>query len=433
MRQVNDSVYNIIAEMGMPNPDIPVYEVEHYSQCGEDIIVLALLENIAEKFNIDLSKEKYLEIGANHPVATSASYLLNKKLKMSGVLVEANPSLLTALNRFRPDDVTLNVAVHASDTNKVTLYVSNQNEISSLEQGFVAQWADGKVGIREEVVVDAIRINDLIAENFIRCPIFISVDVEGIDLEILNDLNWNVYRPAVIQVEPSDHYRPGNTEEITACFNKNGYVVICRTSVNLIAVDIQRFLTSSKMKNTDTFNQLNSIRELAALELHELKVKYKLDDAEKAKIILNLQDQIVVAWKNNNDLQERFDTFTRANDGHIEEFARIIATYGARKKSIRNKLLVAIRCLRSEGYRLVSKSPLFDEDYYLREYPDVALSKMDPIKHYLKYGASEGRNPSSFFQTNAYLAANSDVANAGVNPLLHFLMQGFKEGRKIST
>jgi glycosyltransferase involved in cell wall biosynthesis len=33
----------------------------------------------------------------------------------------------------------------------------------------------------------------------------------------------------------------------------------------------------------------------------------------------------------------------------------------------------------------------FDRNWYLNEYPDVAKSGMDPLKHYLEYGAKEGR------------------------------------------
>ncbi len=429
MRRVNESVYNLIAEMGMVNPDIPAYEVEHYSQCGEDIIVLSLLNNIAKRHNLDLSQEKYLEIGANHPIATSASFLLHKAANMSGVLVEANPSLIPALQRFRPHDTTLNVAIHASDEKKVILYVSNQNEISSLEYGFVAQWADGKVGIKEEVAVNALRVNDLIAQNFKQCPIFLSIDVEGIDLEILNDLDWTIYRPAVVQVEPSDHYHPGNTEQIIEHFKKNGYVVVCRTPVNLIAVDIQRIFDLPVTDLNDAAEFLKNSHKSAVNKIHTLTVQYARQESENTDLILNLQDQLVQVWKKNQELIQRFDDL---NDVKMDECCRLMATYSSRKKSHKDAVLSIIRGFISHGYRLISNSPLFDSEWYLCEYPDVARARIDPVKHYLKYGASEGRNPSAFFSTNEYLAANSDVARAGLNPLLHFLTDGFKEGRKIA-
>lgn len=80
--------------------------------------------------------------------------------------------------------------------------------------------------------------------------------------------------------------------------------------------------------------------------------------------------------------------------------------------------------------KLIKKSGFFDESYYLDNNSDVKNSGLDPIKHYLKYGWKEGRNPSERFDTNFYLQTYQDVKNAKVNPLIHFIKFGIKEGRK---
>ncbi|CAM3065925.1 hypothetical protein JHFBIEKO_3072 [Methylobacterium mesophilicum] len=71
----------------------------------------------------------------------------------------------------------------------------------------------------------------------------------------------------------------------------------------------------------------------------------------------------------------------------------------------------------------------FEKDYYLKEYPDVAIGGFDPIEHYFEIGWKEGRDPSDYFSTAGYLAANPDVAAAEINPLRHFLDSGHAEGR----
>jgi len=38
-------------------------------------------------------------------------------------------------------------------------------------------------------------------------------------------------------------------------------------------------------------------------------------------------------------------------------------------------------------------NPVFDAEFYLRKYPDVAAARVDPLRHYLKYGRGEGRKP----------------------------------------
>lgn len=78
---------------------------------------------------------------------------------------------------------------------------------------------------------------------------------------------------------------------------------------------------------------------------------------------------------------------------------------------------------------LVSVSGLFDTAWYLEAYPDVAARKVDPLRHYVRHGAREGRDPNRLFSSSWYLANNPDVAKAGLNPLVHFILRGAKEGR----
>jgi hypothetical protein len=54
---------------------------------------------------------------------------------------------------------------------------------------------------------------------------------------------------------------------------------------------------------------------------------------------------------------------------------------------------------------------------------------MNPLVHYLQYGAAEGRDPHPLFDTDWYLANNPDVSWARLNPLSHYLHYGTLEGR----
>jgi hypothetical protein len=72
---------------------------------------------------------------------------------------------------------------------------------------------------------------------------------------------------------------------------------------------------------------------------------------------------------------------------------------------------------------------MFDADWYLMAYPDVAEAGSDPWLHFIDRGWREGRDPSPLFATSAYLRANADVARSGINPVLHFIEFGHFEGR----
>lgn len=80
----------------------------------------------------------------------------------------------------------------------------------------------------------------------------------------------------------------------------------------------------------------------------------------------------------------------------------------------------------------IEQSVLFDKEWYLQQYPDVAGSSdfaKNPALHYLKFGGFEARDPSPDFDSESYLRAYPDVAASELNPLLHYLRFGKDEGR----
>jgi hypothetical protein len=79
--------------------------------------------------------------------------------------------------------------------------------------------------------------------------------------------------------------------------------------------------------------------------------------------------------------------------------------------------------------RFLRTDPLFDGDWYLRQYPDVARSRLPLYWHYWRHGAAEGRDPNPFFDTDWYLARYPDVREHGMNPLDHYHRFGWTEGR----
>lgn len=78
----------------------------------------------------------------------------------------------------------------------------------------------------------------------------------------------------------------------------------------------------------------------------------------------------------------------------------------------------------TEEYKAVASSGLFDRDFYLKRYPDVAASGMDPIEHYVMYGWSEERCPSQKMEI-ILLEDNEGVfKRCRINPILYIIQNG---------
>jgi|GEM_PF-878143 hypothetical protein len=121
---------------------------------------------------------------------------------------------------------------------------------------------------------------------------------------------------------------------------------------------------------------------------------------------------------------------------------------------------------------LIRRSGLFDRVWYLEQNADVREHAIDPIRHYVFYGAKEGRTPnpeldlapytqktltltgiaqnplvnymlsesldsntriithSGLFDSAWYLEKNVDVRSSGAAPLRHYILYGEQEGRR---
>ena len=82
----------------------------------------------------------------------------------------------------------------------------------------------------------------------------------------------------------------------------------------------------------------------------------------------------------------------------------------------------------AEQHRLLKSSRELNGKWYLESYPEVAALGLDPVDHYLRYGAEMGRNPGRGFDTRHYTETHPDTAASGLNPLVHYVLHGRDRG-----
>jgi glycosyltransferase involved in cell wall biosynthesis len=87
---------------------------------------------------------------------------------------------------------------------------------------------------------------------------------------------------------------------------------------------------------------------------------------------------------------------------------------------------------RSYDLDFISKNSLFDVEFYLTQYPDIAQAGVPALEHFFDFGYQEGRRPNLYFEPHWYLAQYPDVQQAGIHPLIHYASYGDLEGRRPS-
>jgi glycosyltransferase involved in cell wall biosynthesis len=90
---------------------------------------------------------------------------------------------------------------------------------------------------------------------------------------------------------------------------------------------------------------------------------------------------------------------------------------------------------RQRAYELefITKSGLFDNDFYFAQHPDIARAGVNALEHFYDFGYREGRRPNLYFDPQWYLKQNPDVQAANFHPLTHYISYGDIEGRKASV
>lgn len=203
-----------------------------YSQVGEDMIVNYLFTSL------NITKPTYLEIGTNEPVTCNNTYFFYNK-GSKGVCIEPDINMYDIIKKARPRDTVLNIGIGLSDNASAPFYLfpGHLNAWSTFsEKEVVIREKDS--GMKAKKVTVALKtINGIIEGYFDKCPNYISLDVEGLDLEILKSLDFERFRPDVFCIETISFSTKNEEEklpEITDFMHSKNYFTYADTHVNTI-------------------------------------------------------------------------------------------------------------------------------------------------------------------------------------------------------
>lgn len=209
-----------------------------YAQSGEDLILSHLF------FKMNIPHPTYLDVGANHPSYISNTYYFYLR-GCNGVCVEPNPDLCKKIQKLRPRDKVLNIGIGVGEEATADFYIFPKyaDGLSTFSKADAAYWGEtgmkqvGRIEYEKVIQVPTQTINTVIANNFKQIPDFISIDVEGLDLQILQSLDFDSYAPPVLCVETiayGEDQTEYKREDIISFVKEKNYELYADTHVNSI-------------------------------------------------------------------------------------------------------------------------------------------------------------------------------------------------------
>lgn len=217
-----------------------------FSQSGEDLIVDFLLKMIGE------TEISYLDLGANDPVKFNNTYKFYLEGRR-GLLVEPDPVLTNRITSLRPRDLCLEKAVGVSSDSEVQFFRMSSDTLSTTNKSTAERYQkETEHSLDVSFSVPSLGINDLLSNYFADYRFnFVSLDVEGLDSDIVSAWDFGLYRPAVMCIETLTYTQNGDAEKVEEIFNRMNeanYLMYADTYINTIFVDGNRFVPARLRK-----------------------------------------------------------------------------------------------------------------------------------------------------------------------------------------
>ncbi|WP_231427099.1 FkbM family methyltransferase [Pedobacter sp. Leaf250] len=209
------------------------YRRKSYSQCGEDLIIKYIFDNIG------ISKPSYLDIGAHHPYFLSNTFLFYET-GSRGINVEPDSTLFPIFLKKRKKDTNLNIGVGLSNSIE-DFYIMSSRTLNTFSKTEAERYQNEEnFPIKQIIKTKVVTIKDILNKyNGGIFPDLLNIDVEGFDEKIVRSINYLENPPKVICIETLTFSTSGNEIKNHNLINflcSNGYFLYSDTYINTIFV-----------------------------------------------------------------------------------------------------------------------------------------------------------------------------------------------------
>jgi FkbM family methyltransferase len=208
--------------------------MKYFGQYQQDEIIDVLLQKKHHGF--------FLDIGAHDGITYSNSYFFEKYRNFNGICLEPNPLVFEKLIKNRKCDCLNSAASYADGFAKFTKISGYSEMLSGLEEFRDPRHNDrAKIEINvnggeiETIEVATVNVNRLVENRSID---FITIDIEGGELDVLKTLDFNKFDCRVLVVEINYENQKNQISELLM---NNHFFIYKRVGSDYIYLNIRHF------------------------------------------------------------------------------------------------------------------------------------------------------------------------------------------------
>lgn len=185
----------------------------------------AIIQGISQRYDIKINN--YVDIGCNHPIYGNATILFYLQ-GAAGCLIEPNINLIDELKQIRKKDTVFNVGIASAENNgkkQEFFEIEEINTRSTFSKEVAEQYRRKGFSIKSRMV--KLMSLNAILEQYNKKVNYISIDVEGLEYEIVKSFDFNKFDVEFFNIEMGD-------ERVREHMNNNNYEVVAETPSNWI-------------------------------------------------------------------------------------------------------------------------------------------------------------------------------------------------------
>lgn len=215
--------------------------VIHFSQEGEDILLERMFSGTPNGFFVD--------IGAHHPIRFSNTYWAYLK-GWRGLNVDAAPGTAEIFNQRRPKDITVEIGV-SDHVGELEFHIFDEPALNTMSGPRKRKLSESPYSLARTIRVPITTLSNLFDEFVPPGQVidFMSIDIEGHEIQALTGNNWEKYKPRVLVVEALSHTAETILTAPSVAFLKSlGYIPVSFLTNSVVLVSDR-----SLIKETNQF------------------------------------------------------------------------------------------------------------------------------------------------------------------------------------
>jgi hypothetical protein len=195
-----------------------------YSLSGEDYIL--------HNFFVNQSNGFYIDVGCNDPIRNSNTFFFYSK-GWRGLNIDINPKKIDAFKKYRPKDISIIAAISDSIETK-KYYTFSSDSVNTIDESKIEDYKKCWKLTGESMVITQ-SLSEILDERLppFQAIDFLSIDVEGMDFNVLKSLDLNKYVPKIIIIEIHNfNIMNAQNDEIVKYLTKYNYRLVAYVTMN---------------------------------------------------------------------------------------------------------------------------------------------------------------------------------------------------------